>query len=185
MAACIYLFSRPAELLLSPEFRSKYGALYEGLLSSSVSSLSIQAFHNLRLSVLIPLLVFSASSPPFQSGIYLASAGLSLAWDLALSPYEGKLLSAQMLVMDVAKVCASVGYVLMTIPGVSSRIGQNVCLVEVAVLVASICGGLALATIQMAMDAYVQVRKWCAKRNERVYVLNQSSDTILHQRGNE
>ncbi len=170
VAFCLRVFAEPTCVLLAPRIKARYGALYEDLDGVSISSLSITCFHNLRLFVLIPLLVFTAGSPTFQSAIYVASAGLGLGWDLALAPYQGTLLTAQILLLGVAKVLASVGYVIMTVPTISSAASDSVCMYVIVVLLAAICGGLVLVLVQLIRGVCGEVREWYRRSREKVYM---------------
>lgn len=163
--------SRPEKVLMLPEFRARYGALYSDL-KGSASALSILTFHNIRLFVLIPLLVFSSRHATFQAAIYLTSAVLSLSWDAALQPYDGRLLSCQVLVMDVAKVAAAVGYVLLAVPTISEAAAAKLCLYEVVLLVGSLTAGMILVVAQQVRDVARQV---CRKKSEAYMVAGGSS----------
>ncbi len=190
IAFSLYLFSSPAAVLLASQQRSRYGAMYQDVKGSDQSSLSIAVFHNIRILFLIIFMVFGADCPQFQASIYFVSATIGAGWDLALRPYEGILLQAQMLFLGLVKVAASVGYVILTVPTVTTSIAEMVGTYEVATLLAAIGVGMGLALVQQAMDVCAQVRAICRKlRNrEKIYMptgsdvqpsLNQEDNTSV------
>ncbi len=170
-----HVFARPVSLLLSPECKGRYGALYEDIKTTSASGMPMMLIHNLRLFVLIPLLVLSADRPVFQSSVYGVSAAMSLAWDAALRPYEGTLLSAQVFFMDIAKLAAAAGYIVLSVPTISPGQAGTVCEYEIIVLLVAMCGGLVLVLVQQAAAIWGQIREICRRRREMKYGITVSN----------
>ncbi len=165
----IRMLSQPTKVLLSAEYKQKYEALYADL-RGSASALSITTIHNIRLLVLISALVLAPAHPTFQSGIFAVSSAISLGWDAALQPYQGVLLTAQTLFMDVAKLLGGLGFVVLTIPGVPMEMVRRVCTYVAVVLAGAMGGGLVLALAQQAIGIYVWVKEMCRRRNpETIY----------------
>ncbi len=170
LAWSIRMLAHPTKVLLSAEYKQKYEALYADL-RGSASALSITTMHNLRLLVLISFLVFAPAHPTFQSGVFAVSSAMSLGWDAALQPYQGVLLTAQTLFMDVAKLLGGLGFVVLTIPGVNVELVRRVSTYVAVVLAGAMGGGLVLALVQQAIAAYAWGREMCSRRknSETIY----------------
>ncbi len=169
LAISIYMMSHPTETLASESFRARYGALYEDL-KGSRSALSMGVFHSIRVMVLIFMLVVGASRPVFQSFVYMGSAIVGTCWDVVLVPYEGRLLSIQVYFMNLAKLAASAGYLVLTVPTLDTASGKRLLIYEVIILSAAIWIGLALALIQQALCMIREVRIILQrKKAEQVY----------------
>ncbi len=148
------LLFKPIIVLASDRYRNYYGALYSDLKSYNKIELATTMVHIIRISVLIPALVFLTDYPLMQSVAFLTSAGLAILWDLVVRPYEGVLLTAQMLVMDVAKVAAGVGYVFLTISGQKKDVASGLSSYEIGVFLGGVSAGFVLATIQQIRLVY-------------------------------
>lgn len=169
LAFSLTVLSSPTKRLASPSFKLKYGALCEDL-KGSRSSLSILAFHNLRLFVLVLLLVLFSEHPVFQSTVFIYSAAVGMAWDLGLMPYEGALLQALVMFQGTAKLVAAAGYCVLTIPKIGEAIASRLLTYEVWVLAAAMVGGLVLATVQQGIAIYRMIHAWWNRRKDTVKV---------------
>ncbi len=171
LAFSLRILAQPAAQLQSPGYKSKFGALYSDL-QGSASALSMSGFHNVRLFALILALIAASGHPMFQASIYTVSATLGFAWDLALRPYEGALLSAQIMTVDVGKIAASAGYVMLAVPTVKEAMADLICRYEVVTLAVAMGGGMALVIVQIGIQVYETVRGICRTRREagKVYV---------------
>ncbi len=146
-------------MLIASVYREKYGALYSDLKDVKPALLTT-LFHNLRLFLLIPLLVLLSGYPLAQSVTYLVSAVAGFAWDFALLPFEGRLLTAEALFMDVSKIGAAAGYVLLTAPGISLAAAEWTETYEFYMFIGSIGGGAALAILETLAGVAEAVREW-------------------------
>ncbi len=126
------------------------------------------SIHNIRCVLMIILLVAAMHHPFVQSLIYLASALLSLAWDLRARPYKSALMSSQQSLLGVGKLAAGAGYVLLNAgsEGVSTGAADWICRLEIAVLLVAVVGGLGLCTTQLAIAA----REGRREEKERIRV---------------
>ncbi len=162
------LFRHSQKTLLSSKSQSRYGTLYQDLVGTVRLALFTTAFHTVRVLALIVCLVFGASNPLFQSVCYLLSAILTLTWDLSLSPYEGRLLTDQMLFMDWAKLAAAAGYVGLTWPReIAGETAARLCMFEIVVFLISIVVGLLLTAVQQALDMVRVIKRACLRWRRR------------------
>ncbi len=177
-----FFIQQPVCVLVSSGCRSRYGALYEDL-KGTATALSMATFHSLRVFVLISLLVLGAARPVFQSGAYIVSASLGLGWDIGLSPYEGRLLTAQMLFFGVAKVAAAAGYVILAIPTVSRNSAEGTYVYESVVLLGAMGVGVMMCILQVALQIWEQVREHCKRRrdHEKIYGVGLGTDALSSQ----
>ncbi len=160
----VLAFSHAA--LLSSEYRDRFGALYEDLNPATRSRLFTTTFHNLRLCLMIPALVLTSSSALAQSVVYLTSALAGMVWDIALRPYDGLLMAAQMYLMGAARLATSVGFVVLSVPSTTQATADHIFQYEMITLMAAVAGGLALAVIQQTMGVCLQIKERCKRRSE-------------------
>ncbi len=173
LAFSAYLLHCPLPTLVSDKIKSRYGALYSDLRERKPAMLTTLV-HNGRLLVLIPLLVFLAPVPLGQAIAYVVLSAAGFVWDIVIRPYEGRLLTIQILLLDFAKMAAGVGYILMTAPSVSPDIGNWVSEYEFGVFLAAIGGGLALSLMELGYEMAVQVGDWCkGKRPDKVAAMSE------------
>ncbi len=165
MAFSVYLFRYPEMRLAGETCKSKYGALYEDVRRSKPAVLT-SAFHNFRLFLLVPMLVFLAPYPLAQSVSYVAFSMMGFAWDFVVWPYEGRVLTIQTLFLDFAKIVAGVGYVLMTAQSVSTAVAEWAGNYEFVAFLAAIAGGLVLSLVEGAYEIAVTVREWCRNKGK-------------------
>ncbi len=156
----------PHAVLLSGECRGRFGTLYEDLNPATRSRLFTTTFHNLRLCLMIPVLVLTSSSALAQSVVYLTSALAGTIWDIALRPYDGILMAAQMYLMGAARLVAGVGFVVLSVPSITQATANHFLQYEMNTLITAMAGGLALAVIQQTMGVCIQIRERCKRRSE-------------------
>ncbi len=151
MAFLAYILTRPLGSILSDDFKQTYGALYSDLKELRPALLT-PLFHNVRLFILILALVLFAQSPVAQAGTYTILGVAGLCWDLALHPYEGRMLTVHMILLDVAKVAGGVGYVLLSQAAPGERLGVVIGAYEMLMLAGAIGAGLVLSLMQTVAE---------------------------------
>lgn len=85
-----------------------------------------------------------------------------------LSPYEGRLLTALMISMDLAKVAAGAGYLALSVPTISEWTARVACRYICIVMLVSMCVGLLLAVVQIAANVIEKVKEKCGGRRAQV-----------------
>ncbi len=159
----MYLLSKPTKTLVTAKQLATYGALYEDVKRNKVT-LPILTFHNVRLFTLIALMVLMARHPVFQSTVYAFSAILSLAWDWRLRPYRCPIIMSQVLFLDLAKLAAAAGFVVLTVPTVDLAISNRAFVYETVVLLVAIGGGMLLVLFQVGGAAIKAIMEACRRR---------------------
>ncbi len=125
----------------------------------------MQVFHNIRLLVLILGLVV-ADGAVFQSTLYLVSAAVGLAWDLAHFPYNGVLLTGAALTMDADKAAAAAGYLWLAIHARAGQMGDRIFAFEIAMLAGVIGTGMIMAIAQQVAGGVDRIREGIEKRDQ-------------------
>ncbi len=186
MAFAIHTLNTQMFVLLSPEFRSRYGALYDGLTETKVA-LTTTTFHTVRCFVLVLLLVLASAYPFFQASLYMASAVVGLGWDLLVRPYASAMTTAQAYLMDTIKLVAGIGYMVLATENIAQETVEKTSRFEIGVLIIGVLVGVIMATVQTAMAAYEQMRRASRSEKEgspekmRVGTTNMPSDISLSQ----
>ncbi len=166
----------PPETLLCESFKAKYGSLYEDL-KSTRAALWTTVFHNGRCFVLIALLVMLSEYPMAQAICYSLLSVAGLMWDTVANPYEGRMLTLQILTLDFAKLAAGVGYITLTLPGEMEAFAEWMCGYEIILFLVAIISGMALSLAQQVADVYAKIREWCQHRNDTKVVPTMSMTT--------
>ncbi len=165
----------PAQTPASSPLKSQFGALYQNLREQR-PAIWTSAFHNLRVLVLVPLLVFLSGVPLGQSIAYSAASAVGLVWDLAVQPYDSRVVAGQVLMFGTAKTAAGIGYILMNIPGVGNTVGDVAAMCELAVFLVGMSSGLGLALGKTAYDTVMKVKEWATERGTtRVSAANEGT----------
>ncbi len=170
--------------MLSSYYKDTYGALYEDVREAKLPILTA-VFHNIRQLVLILLLVSLAPHAFTQATVFTASALISAGWNLTIRPYDGVLVNLQMLLGDVAKLAAGVGYLVLTHQDITSRTAATLLAYEICVFVVSMCLGLVMLIIQTIMGIREWFKDCCCKKEEKVSPMTsvRSSDSCRHLAG--
>ncbi len=155
-------------------------AFYEDLREESQLALFTNTFQNIHVVVLVLLLVTLESHPLAQSVAYVASAVLGLAWDLVVRPYDGRLMICQMIWLDVTRLAAGVGYLILTIPGTSLDTATILCRYEIIVFFAAVTIGMILAIVQQILGAMAQLKECFHKYEDDHHMVKVSSSSSLH-----
>ncbi len=179
VAFSIWAYVRSINPEFWPSCKERYGALYQDLKEESRIALFTGMFQNVQIVILITLMVILVSSPMAQSAAYLACSTLSLAWDLIARPYESRLMAGQMLILDVARVAAGAGFIVLSLPGISLDTSILMCWYEILVLLCAMVLGLVLALIQQILGAVLQLKECLTLKGEEYRIPKVSSSNSL------
>ncbi len=179
MASSLYLLFRPTYRLLDKDFQDKFGAFYDDVKDTKLAMLT-PVFHNLRLLCLIPPLVMFSDFPLAQTIVYICSTFAGISWDLKLRPYKDLTIITEVVIMNIAKVAASGGYVALSLSTTTEETAAAVCTYELVVFVSSIGLCLAVAAAQQIAVLSEACSQRCGK-GERRYAVSTSVSFVASQ----
>ncbi len=161
VSTSVYLvWGKPMDTLCTPEFQSRFGAIFADISIKDKSKLHIltNVARNVLDFVLILYMILTYRYPLAQSVGFLTASLVALAWDIHFRPYRGRLLPIQMLVVDGAKFAAGVGYIVLS--GMDAvEDAKRVCDYLIAVLAIALVSGIILSVVMRTIAVYRAIKE--------------------------
>ncbi len=153
------MLAKSKDSLLVPEFRDRYGAIYSDLKTGYTKlHMFTTVFHNCRCFFLVVFMALAYTSPVAQAVGFLMVTLVGLGWDVYFRPYRGRLLTAQVLVLDVCKFAAAIGYIVLAkVKSVDT--GDKFSGFVVVVMGLAMGVGVILGIVQQVLGVYQQSKE--------------------------
>jgi len=180
IVANFLVIKNSARYLTKHKNKEKYGAFYEDC--KIFNPLKFTPFaNNIRLLIMICLMVYTVDYNIAQSIIYFISALASFAWELCMSPYEEKLITLQMNALNLVKLAASIGFLLVCSPLTSEKVISWIYKYETGLFLTSLCIGMLISLIQQIQGTIEMIKNYCRKKSpEMVYIENSFGNISSH-----
>jgi len=176
----LWVISKPAQYLTKKQIKSKYGAFYEDFKIYHPVRLT-PFLNNIRLLIMICLMVYTVDYNLVQSIVYFGFSLVNFAWEFSMSPYEEKLVSIQVNLLNIIKIFASLGFVFLCSPYTTEYVESWVYQYEIALFLSSLCGGMLISVIQQAIGVYEMIRDYCQKKSAEKAYFESSIENTTNQ----
>jgi len=168
----LWVILKPAKYLTRNQIKSKYGAFYEDFKIYQPLRLT-PLLNNIRLFVMVCLMVYTVDYNFVQSIVYLGFALINFIWEFSMSPYNEKLVSIQVNLLNIIKVFAGFGFVFLCSPYTVDYVKSWVYQYEIALFLTSLCSGMLISVIQQVIGVIDMIKEYCRKSSpEKIYIEN-------------